>query len=318
MTYYSEYPRDSGRYWSVPLEGDAAGWAYRKDWFEDPVEKRAFRDKYGYPLDVPKTWDEMRDIAEFFFRPDENRYGIALYAFPGIETLAMGYENALFSFGGELGDYATCEVEGIVNSPEAVEALEAYKELYGFGPPHWGGSGNQHLENNRAITDGLVAMSMNFFAFLPVLTNPAINPHATATGFFANPQGPRGHRFAALGGQGISVVSYSTNKEEAMKFLEWIIRDDVQQKWAELGGLTTHSATLRSADYRNATPYNEAFYESMFMVKDFWSVPAYPELLDQLNKRIGPYLTGSGVSAREALDALAADWEATFANEGCI
>ena len=38
MKYYSEYPGDSGHYWSVPLEGDAVGWAYRKDWFEDPTE----------------------------------------------------------------------------------------------------------------------------------------------------------------------------------------------------------------------------------------------------------------------------------------
>ena len=27
---------DSGKYWAIPLEGDAIGWAYRKDWFEDP------------------------------------------------------------------------------------------------------------------------------------------------------------------------------------------------------------------------------------------------------------------------------------------
>ncbi|TIU04319.1 MAG: carbohydrate ABC transporter substrate-binding protein, partial [Mesorhizobium sp.] len=38
VKFYSEYPGDSGRYWAVPLEGDAIGWAYRKDWFEDPKE----------------------------------------------------------------------------------------------------------------------------------------------------------------------------------------------------------------------------------------------------------------------------------------
>ena len=43
MTYYSEYPKGSGRYWAVPLEADAIGWAYRKDWFEDPTEMRPSR-----------------------------------------------------------------------------------------------------------------------------------------------------------------------------------------------------------------------------------------------------------------------------------
>ena len=63
---YAEYPKGAGKYWAIPTEGDATGWAYRKDWFEDPAEKEAFKAKYGYDLDVPKTWAQMRDIAEFF------------------------------------------------------------------------------------------------------------------------------------------------------------------------------------------------------------------------------------------------------------
>src|ERR1043165_1733941 len=45
MKFYSEYPGSSGHYWSVPLEGDAVGWAYRKDWFEDPTEMKTFTAK---------------------------------------------------------------------------------------------------------------------------------------------------------------------------------------------------------------------------------------------------------------------------------
>ena len=78
MAYYSEYPGGSGQYWSVPLEGDALGWAYRKDWFEDPAEMEAFKAKYGYDLGVPKTLKQLVDIAEFFNRPTENRYGAAI------------------------------------------------------------------------------------------------------------------------------------------------------------------------------------------------------------------------------------------------
>ena len=311
---YAEYPKGSGKYWAVPAEGDATGWAYRKDWFEDPAEKEAFQAKYGYELAVPETWEQMRDIAEFFHRPDEGRYGVAIYTDNSYDALVMGYENALFSFGGELGDYSTYEVEGIVNSPEAVAALEAYRELYQFTPPNWGKS--FFLENNQAITEGLVAMSMNYFAFFPALANPATNPHAENTGFFANPAGPGGERFAALGGQGISVVSYSDQQEESLKFLEWFIRDDVQERWAALGGYSAHAKTLESEEFRNATPYNEAFYQSMFMVKDLCATPEYAELLSQINNRIYPYVVGGEGTAKEALDALAADWKATFEKYG--
>jgi multiple sugar transport system substrate-binding protein len=310
VTYYAEYPKGGGKYWAIPLEGDAIGWAYRKDWFEDPKEKEAFKAKYGYDLDVPKTYKELRDIAEFFYRPDEKKYGIAIYTDNSYDAMAMGVESAIFSYGGDLGDYSTYKVQGVINSPQAIEGLKMYQELYKFTPPGWGKT--FFIENNQAITEGLAAMSMNFFAFFPALVNPATNPNASVTGFFANPAGPNGDRYAALGGQGISIVSYSKNKEEAMKFLEWFIRDDVQKKWAELGGYTCSQAVLKSEEFQNATPFNKPFYETMFMVKDFWATPEYAEILDQFNQHIYPFVVGGEGTAEEALNATASDWEATF------
>jgi multiple sugar transport system substrate-binding protein len=310
VQYYSEYPAGSKKYWSVPLEGDAAGWAYRKDWFEDAAEKEAFKAKYGYDLAVPKTYKELRDIAEFFHRPDENKYGVAIYTDNSYDALIMGIESVVFSYGGNLGDYQTYKVDGILNSPENVEALELYKELYKFTPPNWGKTFFQ--ESNQAITENLASMAMNFFAFFPALANEATNPNADGTGYFANPAGPTGKQHAALGGQGISIVSYSQNKEEAMKFLEWLVKDDVQKRWAELGGYTAHAETLESEEFRKATPYNEPFYQTMFMVKDFWATPEYAELLAAMNERIYPYVVGGEGEAKEVLDALVKDWEAIF------
>ena len=69
---------------------------------------------------------------------------------------------------------------------------------------------------------------------------------------------------------------------------------------------------LKSDKFRKATPYNEAFYQTMFMVKDFWAVPEYAELLTQMNKRLHPFVVGGKGTAEEALDGLADDWDATF------
>ena len=314
VKYYAEYPGNSGKYWAVPAEGDAVGWSYRKDWFEDPAEMEAFKGKYGYDLAPPKTWKELLDIAEFFHRPDENRYGVAIYTDNSYDALVMGVENAIFSYGADLGDYETYKVEGYINSDAAVSALEDYKKLYSYTPPGW--AKTFFVENNQAITEGLVAMSMNYFAFFPALLNESTNPHAKSTGFFANPAGPTGAQHAALGGQGISIVSYSQNQEEAKKFLEWFIRDDVQKRWAELGGYTAHAATLESDEFRNATPYNEAFYQTMFKVKDFWAVPEFAELLTAANQRLYPYVVGDEGTAKETLDALANDWKTTFKKYG--
>lgn len=314
VKYYAEYPGNSGKYWAIPAEGDAVGWSYRKDWFEDPEEMKAFEAKYGYPLAVPQTWQQLMDLAEFFHRPDENRYGIAIYTDNSYDGLVMGVENALFSYGAELGNYETYEVEGVLNSDKAVKALEAYRQLYQYTPPGW--SKTFFVENNQAITEGLAAMSMNYFAFFPALVNPATNPHAAETGFFANPAGPDGDQYAALGGQGISIVSYSDNIDESYKFLEWFIKDETQKRWAELGGYTAHAATLESEEFRSATPYNEAFFQTMFKVKDFWAVPEYAELLTAANQRLYPYVVGGEGTAKEVLDSLAADWVKTFKKYG--
>ena len=66
-----------------------------------------------------------------------------------------------------------------------------------------------------------------------------------------------------------------------MKFLEWLVKDETQKRWAELGGYTAarrDPAVGRRSS--NATPYNEAFYQTMFKVRDFWALPEYAELLD--------------------------------------
>jgi len=310
IKYYAEYPGNSGKYWSIPVEGDAVGWSYRKDLFEDPTEMKNFKAKYGYDLGVPKDFKALRDIAEFFTRPDKKLYGVAIYTQTDYDALAMGFENALFSYGADLGDYSTYKVDGIINSPKAIEALDAYKELYTFTPPNW--SNTFFQENNQAITEGLAAMSMNYFAFFPSLLNEATNKYAKVTGFFANPPGPYGDQYAALGGQGVSIVSYSKKQAESIKFLKWFIKDDTQKKWAALGGYTCSAAVLSSDEFRKATPYNEAFYQTMFKVKDFWAVPEYAELLIQLNQRVSNFIQSDKGTAKEALDGLAADWTATF------
>ena len=90
----------------------------------------------------------------------------------------------------------------------------------------------------------------------------------------------------------------------------------MQKRWAELGGYTAHAKTLASKEFREATPYNEAFYQTMFKVKDFWAVPEYAELLQKLNQRLYPFIVGDKGSAKETLDSLASDWNEIFTKYG--
>ncbi|MBA7480650.1 hypothetical protein ES707_16112 [subsurface metagenome] len=318
LTYYAEYPKGAGKYYAVPCEGDALGWAYRKDLFEDPDNTSAFEAEYGYALGVPESWDMLKDIAEFFYDPDNGFYGVAIYGDNGYDSLAMFAEQTIWSYGGELGDYATYQIDGLLNSEGAVAGLEYYHELFQFVPPGFGSA--FYLETNDAFTAGIVPMSCNYFAFFPALANEATNPYASGTDYFACPPqvGVDGEerQIAALGGQGASIVSYSKKQDLAFKWLEWFARAEVQMKWAELGGYTCHGEVLASEEFLNATPYNPAFKETMAILKDWWACPEYDVLLRSFSEILGTYvITGEG-TAKDALDKCTEEWTSIFEDAG--
>ncbi len=321
LTYYGEYPTGSGQYWAYPTEGDADGWAYRKDLFENPDEMTAFETEYGYPLAVPETWDQLLDIAKFFTRPDEGLYGAAIYTQKDYDAITMGYENVMFSYGASWQEAGTNKVIGFANSPEAVAALEFYRELYQCCSPP-GLSNAFFQETNDAFINGQAAMVMNYFAFFPALASDAINPHAADTDYFANPAGPGGERAAALGGQGISVVSYVNEERQqaALDFIRWFAQEEIQQEWAFLGGYTCNINVLNSSEFLEVAPYNAAFAETMNMVKDYWNIPVFGQLLEITQRELSGYIVPETPesTAEEALTRMAEEHEAILEENSFI
>ena len=48
------------------------------------------------------------------------------------------------------------------------------------------------------------------------------------------------------------------------------------------------------------------------MVKDFWAVPEYAELLEVCQRMWSQYVVGGQGTAKEAMDTIAKEWEAIF------
>jgi hypothetical protein len=84
-------------------------------------------------------------------------------------------------------------MEGFVNSPEAVAALEAYKAFYECCTPP-GHSDAYMTENLDAYKSGQVAMQMNFFAFFPGIAKDE-NVGGDKSGFFVNRLMPQMHQY---------------------------------------------------------------------------------------------------------------------------
>ena len=296
---YGEFPAGSGKLWALPCMSDATVFAYRKDLFTDPQNRTMFKAKYNRDLAPPKTWAEFRDLAEFFTQPDKKLYGAALFYSKEYDGATMGFDQVLWSYGGKLSDGQ--KVEGVINSPEAIKALQFYVDLKKFTPP---GSENYYFsECLRDFQEGKVAMAQNWFAFLPDLTNKEKNKFAEQTGYFPVPAGPAG-QFVSLGGQGISISAYSKQQENAKKFLAWFSKEDTQKKWVALGGLTANNKVAATDAFKKATPYNETFTASVPYLKDFYNTPNYSELLTVTQKELNEAIAGSK-TPKAALDDIA-------------
>jgi multiple sugar transport system substrate-binding protein len=321
LKYYGEYPPGSGKYYAYPTEGDANGWAYRTDIVDNPDEKAAFKAKYGYEYSVPpKDYNEFVDMSEFFYRPDATppMYGAAVYTQKDYDAITMGFQNALFTYGCDWHD-ANWVVEGVLNAPHCVEALEAYKKMYDSGPP--GNTNSFFPEMNNYFIAGQATFAMNYFAFLPALANQGTNPdYYDKTGFFSNPPGPYGQQYASLGGQGTSINSYidDARKQASFEFIKWFAQDDIQMKWAELGGYTCNKKALATDEFLAAAPYNAAFAETMGFVKDFYNIPEYGLLLPPPQTALSSYVVEGKGTAQEALDYVAAEHTKILTDAGYI
>jgi multiple sugar transport system substrate-binding protein len=314
---YSEWPKNTPNYYALPAMGDAVGWTYRKDWFARPAIRDAFKKTYGRELEPPRTLDELREIAQFFqgrVIDGKKVYGAYLYTERGSEGITMGVTNALYDYGFEYDDPKNpYRMQGFVNSPDAIKGLEFYKSLYDCCTAP--GMTNAYMQEGLdAFKSGQVAMQMNFFAFFPGLyKDPKVG--GERIGFFANPAGPKG-RFTQLGGQGISVVSYSSNREAALQYIKWFAQPEVQKRWWALGGYSCHKAVLNDPSFTKSAPFAQDFLTSMGMVKDFWAEPAYAQLLLAMQKRVHDYVVAGKGTAKEALDALVVDWQRVFKDDG--
>jgi multiple sugar transport system substrate-binding protein len=227
----------------------------------------------------------------------------------------MGVTNVLYDYGFQYENPKKhYQMSGFVNSPEAIKGLEFYRSLYSCCTAP--GMTNAYMQEGLdAFKSGQVAMQMNFFAFFPGLyKDPKVG--GDKIGFFANP-GAKQH-FTQLGGQGISVVSYSANRQAALEYVKWFAQPEVQKRWWALGGYSCHKAVLNDPGFPKSAPFAQDFLSSMAMVKDFWAEPSYAQLLLAMQKRVHDYVVAGKGTAKEALDALVADWEKVFKEDGKI
>ena len=155
-----------GKKYMVANDHDGQVMYYRRDLLANPQHQAAFRQKYGYPLGVPKTWAQFRDVAEYFNGKDLNGdgasdHGLSLHLMAGAQGVShfMSF-SAPFVIGPDnpkMYWFDPQSMKPLIESPGHVRALTALVDLLRFGPKNminWdlGKSWDHFLAGRAALT----------------------------------------------------------------------------------------------------------------------------------------------------------------------
>lgn len=83
QTLYDIGDTFDGRIYGFQTDGDTYVMFYHRDWMSDPVEQGRYSELYGTALNVPQTWTELDRQMAFFHRPEQGRFGGALFRTAG-------------------------------------------------------------------------------------------------------------------------------------------------------------------------------------------------------------------------------------------
>jgi len=152
--YKEFYMKWDGEIYALPFDGDIIMLHYRPSLFSNEKYKGLFEKEYNYPLEVPKTWRQYLDVAKFFTeKGPKGVYGtqvIGAKPFNWYYYISMAAGNGM--------KYFSEDMEPLINSKEAVEALEVMVESIRWSPP---GSENFAIEETISNwQQGVVAMSL--------------------------------------------------------------------------------------------------------------------------------------------------------------
>jgi glycerol transport system substrate-binding protein len=186
-----------GKLWQLPDQSFINVYWFRKDWFDRPDLKAAFKKKYGYELGVPLNWSAYEDIAAFFKNDVKEIDGKAVFGHmdygkksPDLgwrftdDWLGMaGAADVGIPNGYPVDEWgirmegcrpvgASVSRGGATNSPAAQYAVRKYMEWLGeYAPP--GALGMDFYQSLPSLAKGNVAQQIFWYsAFAATMLEP--------------------------------------------------------------------------------------------------------------------------------------------------
>ncbi len=264
---------------AITVDGDLFSGYYRKDLFEDSRHRVAFRQRYGYELTAPNTWQEYRDIAEFF-TGREGPEGQRLYGtveafsrggqqFWNLFSRVSAYANHPDYPGAQFFDPDTMQAH--INNPAWVRAVKDYVEIVDFSPP--GALNFGIVEARIPFLQGHTAMILDWGDTAQNSANPGKSKVVGKVGYFVLPgtmevwnyvkqrwdrmNRPHKAPFLAFGGWVGSVPKRSKQQAAAWDYLMWYSSPENSLRDVVTSG--TGVNPYRYTHFTNIDAWNKAF-----------------------------------------------------------
>lgn len=208
-----------GKYYGVPYSAQAFALFIRKDW----------REKLGLP--VPKTWDDLYNMAKAFTEKDPDGDGKAdTYGYVMPLSTTRGYatwflSDLIWQAGGKFMDQSDKGFKSTLNTPEVAKAITFARKLVcdGYAQPSAitsvTGDATPVFSSGQAGMYRTGPYHMAAFVDEPGMDKVEIVPP---------PAGPAGTAELAEGTSAF-ITSTSKHTEDAKKFIEFLISDEGQE-----------------------------------------------------------------------------------------
>jgi len=319
-----------GKTWSLPILAAYVAMAYRNSLFEHEGERAAFKQRYNYELQVPDTYDQYYDVAEFFTRRagetlagevlKSDFYGV-VYSNRRGGFLWHKFLNVLQAFGGDI-IYDPKTMQPTWNSPETIAAATYYKKLLAFQP-----ADNINMTSGEATSlfaSGASATHVDFLNRLQSVVEDKSSAIAGQVGYALPPtQDPsRPHAFI-VNTNGVGVYANGAKNAVSAKILAEILSASGQTEMtlSTPGYLPTRASVWGDNSVTGKYPEIAKYVDLVTRTKPYTfqhpQIPEYPRIEEIATASIHEILSGSS-SVEDALNAAQQQIERIFKSAGYI
>jgi len=269
----------NGSHYGLPLDTNTRVLIYNVDMFED-----------AGIAEPPATMDDLLLACEKIKKLDEETY-----CFADGGTYAWAVNPWIWSFGGSVTDADITTTDGYYNSPETVAAYQFLKDavdngylhpgILGGGVDAWGGFGQDQI---AMILEGPWFPAMFEGQFPEKEYGMALLPAG------------EGGSVSVVGGEDIVLFQQSQNKDAAVKFLEFLLSEDVQLQLATTGQMPVLKSVIES-DFVKEHDFFGIFLEQLETAKARTPHPNWSRI-EEIMTNTGTAILNGTVGVQEGLD----------------